>query len=66
MPLVIVEDSEPAGRRGRTADDMDYDVDAAEALAHGVCHCRAAFGGGDIRRYEQIRIGETARPTARS
>jgi hypothetical protein len=31
---------------------MDNDVDAAEALQNGVGNDRAAFGGGDIRRYK--------------
>jgi hypothetical protein len=31
---------------------MDDDVNATEALANGVRHSRAAFGGADIRRYE--------------
>src|SRR5438067_54878 len=36
---------------------MDDDVDAAEAITNRVDHDRAAFGGGDVRRDEQI-VGE--------
>src|SRR5882724_2803411 len=37
---------------------MDNDVDAAEAITNRVGHDRAAFGSGNIRRDEQIGVGE--------
>src|SRR5882724_6521734 len=37
---------------------MDDDVDAAEAITNRVGHDRAAFGGGNISRDEQIGVGE--------
>ena len=39
---------------------MDDDVDATEALQNGVRDSHAPFGGGDFRRYEQIRPGTVA------
>src|SRR5438094_1227953 len=38
---------------------MDDDVDAAEAMKDRLGHDRAAFGSGDIRRNEQIGVGES-------
>ena len=52
MPLVIVEGGEPASGRRRPTDDVDDDVDAAEALTSRGGDCRAAFGSRDIRRDE--------------
>ncbi len=40
---------------------MHDDVDAAEALTNRVRHDRATFGGCNIRRDEQIRVGEFGR-----
>jgi hypothetical protein len=57
MPLAIVQDSVAARGRRRPTDDVDDDVVAAEAIAHGIGHGRAAFGGGDVRRDEMIGIG---------
>src|SRR5437879_12650467 len=38
---------------------MDDDVDAAEAMKDRLGHDGAAFGSGDIRRNEQIGVGES-------
>jgi len=54
MPLAIVEHSETTRGRGRAADDMDDDVNAAESRENGIGHGRAAFSGGDIRRHKQL------------
>ncbi len=56
MPFVVVEQGETACRRRRAADDMHQDVDAAEAITDRVRDDRAAFGGGHIRRDEQLGV----------
>jgi hypothetical protein len=63
MPFAIVEHREAARRRRRSADDMDDDVDAPEAIAYCIGHNRASFGGGDISCHEQI-VGKVAGPRA--
>src|SRR6266853_5270846 len=40
---------------------MDNDVDAAETITDRVGHDRAAFGGGNIRRDEQIGVAQFGR-----
>ncbi len=39
---------------------MNDDVDAIEALANRLSHCRATFGRSDIRRHKKVHIPKTA------
>ena len=61
IPFVVIEHRKAARRRRRSADDMDEDVETADAITNCVGHDGAAFGCGKIRGDEQIGVGELGR-----
>src|SRR5258705_11282987 len=60
MPFTIIEDCEPARRRGRSAYYVDNDIDASESDANRVCHRCAPFGRRDIGRDKGLDLDEIA------
>jgi len=52
LPLAIVAGREAARGRRRATDDVDDDVDAAQAIAHRLGHGRAACAAAEVGRHE--------------
>ena len=65
LPFGVIECGEASAGSGRTADDMNNNVDAAKPLRHGIDDGGAAIGrrdiGGDKQVVRRKRIGPCPR-----